>query len=110
MSNLVAPRKCTRCSGTGFVSAYSYREMGRCFSCDGAGEVESDKAAIAARKARGEARKALGQAALEAGHEAHSGLSLLQVNDPARMAKAVDSFAAGREDVVPALVSYYRSL
>lgn len=109
---LVAPKTCPRCSGSGLVSSRVVYAgaPGGCFTCAGRGEVETDKATLAAAKQYGADRRALGEAAFAAGHEAHSGLSALEVNDPARLACAVASFAAGRDDVVPALVAYYRSL
>lgn len=109
-STMVKPRTCRRCEGKGFIAAVMHNNMGRCLACDGAGQVETDKATIAARKAYGEARRALGAAAFAAGHEAFSGLSALEVNDPTRLRAAVASFAAGRVDVIPALAAYFRSL
>lgn len=108
-NELIAPRKCRRCSGTGFVGGpVAYAGIaGTCFSCAGAGQVEGDKATLAAAKAYVEARRALGQAALDAGHAAHSGLSLLEANAPERLAKAVAAFAAGDVRVVPALAAYF---
>jgi hypothetical protein len=107
---MVKPRTCRRCDGKGFIAAVAHVNMGRCIACGGAGEVETDAATIAATKAYAEARRALGAAAFAAGHEAHSGLSALEVNAPARLRAAVAAFAAGRDDVVPALITYYRAL
>lgn len=106
---MVKGRKCTRCDGKGFIAGFMHVNMGRCIACGGEGEVETDKATKAAKKAYQEGRRALGHAAFDAGHEAHSGLSLLEANEPERVAKAVSSFASGRTDVIDSLVAYYRS-
>lgn len=105
MSSFVKPRKCRRCQGKGTV--VSPVDFGRCFGCMGLGEIEGDKATIAARKLYTANRTALGRAAFDAGHAAHSGLSLLEANEPERCRKAVASFAAGRTDVIPALEAYF---
>lgn len=109
MSNLVAPKTCRRCQGTGFVGGPVVHAgaPGGCFTCDGLGQVEGDKATIAAAKAYVEARRTLGAAAFAAGHAAHSGLSLLEVDAPDRLRKAVASFAAGDARVLPALEAYF---
>ena len=45
-------RKCSRCSGTGFIAFYSHVDGGKCMACGGAGKVgtvnKKDKAAHAA--------------------------------------------------------------
>jgi hypothetical protein len=106
---LVKPKTCTRCKGTGHRPGFDHVRLGICFGCNGRGEVEGDRATLAARKARSEARSALGKAAWAAGPDAHLGLSLLERDEPARLDKALDSFLAGRTDVVDALVTYARS-
>lgn len=108
MSNFVSPRKCVRCAGTG--STPHARDMGRCFKCDGAGMVESDRATIAAKAAAVAGRKALGAAAFAHSTEAHWGLCQLEIREPARLVKAVASFAAGDARVLSALETYARSL
>ena len=99
---------CRRCAGTGMVGGpVVYAGIpGACFKCDGTGQVEGDNATIAAKKARNEGRKALGQAALDFSADAHWGLGLLEVNEPARVEAAIASFLAGRADVLPALAAY----
>lgn len=109
MSNtegLVKPADCRRCDGSGFIPAVMHNNMGRCYSCGGDGQGETDKAALAARKARSAARTALGHAAFNHSHAAHSGLSLLEVREPARLTKAIDAFAAGHPGVLDALAAY----
>ena len=104
MVEMVKPRKCRRCEGKGFVP--HARDMGRCFGCDGVGEVETDRATIAAKKVRAQLRKDLGTAAFAHSTEAHLGLNRLEADSPARLAKALDSFAAGRTDLLEALAAY----
>lgn len=106
-AGLVKPRACRRCDGVGFIAAMMHVNMGRCLACDGAGEVETDRATLEARAAYTVARTALGAAAFAHSHAAHSGLGILEVDDPARCRKAVESFAAGRTDVLSALVAYF---
>lgn len=108
MPEFVKPKTCRRCSGTGFVSTRVVYAgaPGGCFACDGAGVVEGDRAAIAAAKAYVTERTALGRAALAHSPAAHWGLSKLEVDAPDRLRKAVASFAAGRVDVLDALVDY----
>jgi hypothetical protein len=111
-ATLTTPRKCSRCQGTGSVATRVVHAgaPGGCFTCDGAGVVEGDRATIAAHKAYTANRTALGAAAFAAGHAAHSGLCLLEVNEPERCRKAVAAFAAGDARVVPALAAYFASL
>lgn len=107
-TELVKPKSCRRCAGKGTVN--SPVDFGRCFACAGAGQVEGDKATIAARKAYAAARTVLGQAAFDHSPAAHYGLSQLEVREPERCHKAVASFAAGRTDVLEALVAYGKAL
>lgn len=106
-AQLVRPATCRRCSGTGFVDARP--NAGLCYACSGAGEVESDRAAIAARKARAELRRQLGHAAFEHSVHAHYGLNLLEQNEPERLTRAMASFAAGHPGVLAALEAYARA-
>lgn len=109
IDSLTIPVTCRRCQGKGYVSSRVVHAgaPGGCFSCNGEGVVEGDRATIAARKQYAADRTALGRAAFDAGHAAHSGLSMLESNEPERCRKAVASFAAGRTDVIPALVAYF---
>lgn len=108
---LVKPIKCTRCNGTGMVGGPVVVAgiPGACFKCQGDGKVEGDKATIAAAKAYVADRTALGRAAFAACHAAHSGLGLLERNEPERCRKAVASFAAGDPRVIPALMAYFEA-
>jgi len=108
MSNFVKAKKCSRCAGTGMVGGPVVVNgiPGACFKCQGEGEVEGDRTAIAAAKARVEVRTALGRAALNHSFEAHVGLGLLEKNEPARLEKALASFKAGRTDLLDALAAY----
>lgn len=108
MTNFVKARKCSRCAGTGSVP--HARDMGRCYGCDGHGQVETDKATLAAKAAYLEGRKALGTAAFSHSSEAHFGLCQLEENAPERLVKAVVSFVAGDPRVLPALVAYAKGL
>ncbi len=109
-ARFVSPKVCSRCKGTGFVGGpVVYAGVpGTCFKCGGEGRVEGDKATIAAAKAWVAARTTLGRAARTHSFEAHTGLSILEVREPARLVKAVDSFAAGDAQVLPALVAYFQ--
>lgn len=108
IAKFVKPITCRRCEGKGAVASHVAHAgaPGGCFKCDGLGQVEGDKATIAARKAATVARTALGAAAFAHSHEAHVGLSLLEVNAPERCDKAVAAFAAGDPRVLPALAAY----
>lgn len=106
MTDFVKPRKCRRCSGTGFVDARP--NGGRCYSCDGIGAIESDATAIAAKAARDAGRKALGKAAFAYSTDAHVGLNKLEADAPERLTKAIASFLAGDARVLPALEAYGR--
>lgn len=105
---MISPKTCRRCSGKGYVSARVVHAgtPGGCFSCNGEGVVEGDKATLAAAKVRSEGRRALGRAAFDHSHAAHSGLSALEVREPARLDKAIASFLAGDARVLPALEAY----
>lgn len=111
MTTFVKPRKCTRCDGTGTVGGPVVVAgiPGACFRCQGEGQVEGDKATVEAAKAYADSRTALGKAAFAAGHAAHSGLSILERDEPERCRKAVASFAAGDPRVIPALVTYFEA-
>jgi hypothetical protein len=106
MAALVKPGKCRRCKGDG------YRDWrpaaGVCYGCGGTGEVETDRATIAARKAFQAAAIALGKAAAAHSPWASSGLTNLGCAEPERYNRAVASFAAGRTDVLDALDTYGR--
>ena len=108
----VSPKTCPRCQGTGMVVSRVVHAgaPGGCFNCDGLGQVEGDKATIAARKTYCAQRRALGEAAWDAGHKAYSGLSHLEMWAPERCRKAVASFAAGDPRVIPALIAYYATI
>lgn len=106
-TTFVQPKKCPRCDGTG-STPHSYVH-GVCFRCSGLGIIEGNRAAIAAAKLRQEQRRQLGHACFEADMFAHIGLSALEANEPERAAKALDSFVAGRTDVVSALAAYGRA-
>lgn len=99
---------CKRCSGTGMVGGPVVLAgiPGACFKCQGIGQVEGDRATLAAAKQYVADRTALGRAALTAGHAAHTGLGLLERNEPERCRKAVASFIAGDPRVIPALEAY----
>lgn len=129
---IVTPKTCRKCSGKGFITTPRVHlgMPGTCFTCDGAGVVESDPATLkalreakAAAKARFAKRIEFAHAArawdiengmkwlhqCEDGANATLGLDLLEMQDPTRFAKAQDSFAAGRVDVFPALVAWLRT-
>ena len=101
---MIAPRKCKRCDGTGSVDARP--NGGRCYKCGGAGQVETDKAAIEAKAARDAGRKALGLAAFNRSSAAHLGVCKLEENEPERLEKAIVAFLAGDARVLPALEAY----
>lgn len=114
---LVTPKTCRKCKGSGTYT-YASGMIGTCGSCVGAGQVESDKATIAAYKARvaeGHRLYPLIKALAETAPIfqrpsvclASDGLYLLQANDPARHAKAVASIEAGHPGVVKALGEYF---
>jgi hypothetical protein len=126
MAAIVTPKTCPKCQGTGFVNSgvRHYGVPGACFKCDGGGVVESNKNALALAKFkkaylldRGQKRVAFAHAArawdkangarryFEDG-SAVLGLDLLEMQQPERFAKALDSFLAGRQDVFPALVTW----
>lgn len=122
---IVKPRKCSRCSGKGYVEgtmAVHAGFPGGCFKCAGEGVVESDKATIAAAKAYVEDFKSFSQAVMDwdkANRKladgtrnrdlARAGHMHLETEDPARFALALASFKSGRTDVFPALATYFRS-
>lgn len=103
----VRPVSCPKCSGRGYLKGFDHVRLGECFRCNGAGQVEGDRATIAARKAYSANRTALGKAAFAHSHAAHSGLSMLEADEPERCRKAVAAFAAGDARVLPALVAYF---
>jgi len=110
-AQLVKPIKCRKCHGTGIWQCL--RGPDTCSRCGGTTVEEGDKATVAALKLYGEQRRALGQAILAWDREdilnrhAHFGLMYLEQDEPERAHKAVASFAAGRQDVLPALDAYW---
>lgn len=116
--NLVAPKTCRKCKGTGDFY-YVSGAIGSCSRCLGEGVVEGDKAAIAAYKARQDEHarlylllKALADQAPIFGRTfslcfASDGLYLLEELEPERYAKAVSSIEAGHPQVVQALSDYF---
>jgi hypothetical protein len=126
---LVKPTTCRRCSGTGYVNSHVHYAgvPGTCFTCAGAGQVEGDRATIAAAKAAAETRAAasrilhtgdVGSGDLSAATATERlaareyraavvwGWNMLEVHEPARHAKAAASILAGRTDVYAALAAY----
>jgi hypothetical protein len=106
-ATLVKPGRCRRCKGKGDGT---WRPQGGfCYGCGGTGLVETDPATIAAAKARQEAASALASAA--SGHSvwASMGLTNLACAEPERYDRAIESFAAGRTDVLDALAAYGRA-
>lgn len=104
MTTFVAPKQCRRCAGTGTTG--HHRDQGRCYGCGGAGQIETDGAALAAKAARDAGRKALGLAAFNHSAAAHVGLSKLEMDEPERLEKAIKSFQNGDPRVLPALEAY----
>lgn len=108
---LTRPATCRRCAGTGtFQTA---RGIGPCFRCFGAGQVETDKAALRATQERIDRQRAVAAAArawvltLPRRSDAACGLELLQANEPERYLRACESIAAGHPAVEGALAAYW---
>lgn len=125
---LVAPKTCSRCSGTGLVSDTVRRAHlgvpGLCFKCNGSGQVEGDKATLAAQKAEAEAAERAADRVRQAtqivwdatrfvegspAKMAWFGLQHLMAAEPDRHAKAVESILAGHPTVIQALHDYWKA-
>jgi hypothetical protein len=114
----VAPRKCRRCAGRGYVSSRVVfaGQPGGCYGCESIGWVESDKATIAAAKAavemhtaiRRETRKALEAAGVPTykACDVVTAIDHLQANSPERYSRALASFDAGHAGLTRALWAY----
>lgn len=109
-------KKCGRCNGTGFFS------RGFCFRCQGATTVTITRytAAEKAERARYAARHAAAYDAIVRTRHTwlapqdrvhlYGAFDLLEMRDPDRFAKMLDSLDAGRlHDVINALVAYYNA-
>lgn len=116
MTQLVTPKTCRKCKGSGTYTRSSGM-VDSCSCCLGAGVVEGDRATIAARKARQAEHdrvygslRALAQASPTTAYMtsmASDGLYLLQANEPERAAKAIASIEASHPKVIRALAEYY---
>lgn len=117
--SFVKPITCSRCKGEGFLMGQMVvfaGVPGGCYKCEGHGVVESDKATIAAAKARQEAIQAMANTAFDAliagGVPRHramaifTGIDHLRTEAPARYDAALASFAAGHPGLVRALWVY----
>lgn len=107
-ASLIQPTTCRRCRSKGFGNWGP--KGGQCYSCDGTGQVEGDKATLDAAKARNAAMAALTTAAFAHGFWAQTGLARLQALAPERFEKALASHQAGRGDVLDALAAYGREV
>lgn len=104
---LVKPVTCRKCGGDGSFT-YSSGAPGVCAPCGGRGQVEGDRGARAARKARQEAAASLYQAAGAHSMRAAYGFTHLRENEPERFEKALASHLAGRTDEVAAALDAYQ--
>lgn len=112
---LVKPVTCKGCGGKGYLILAS-GSIGHHFICEGTGKVESDRATIAATKARIAHRgriisalQDLAAADKKSYRISHAidGFDMLGRREPERVAKAEASILAGRPDVFLALADYY---
>ena len=112
---LVAPKTCSRCKGEGLVSASVRRTHfgvpGLCFKCNGVGQVEGDRATLAAQKAERLAAEARWSIAIDwfqtQDADVRRGFDLLEALEPERAQKALRSIEAGHPGVAAALLVYY---
>jgi hypothetical protein len=98
------PKECSRCDGSGI---YAGRPNWVCFKCSGHGQVETDQAVLAVRKAQAARRLEAGEIVYASGSfEARLGFNQLEVEDAERFAKAVESVLAGHPHIFAALAAY----
>lgn len=116
MTELVKPATCRKCGGSG-IYHYVSGALGDCSRCSGTGQVESDKATIAAQKAQDAENIRVGGLILGLArsdhkvtymsHMALDGMDFLRIREPERYAKAVASVERRHPGVVKALAEYY---
>lgn len=104
-SGPVKPRTCSKCGGDGTYS-YARGGIGACSRCAGTGQVETDRAVLAARKARADAEASLYRAA--AGHwKTAWAITRLREEEPERYEKALASHLNDHPGLLGALRDYY---
>lgn len=102
---MVRPVTCRKCRGGGDYT-YASGMPGACAPCAGTGQVESDRATIAARKARQDADSAFYRAAA-AHYKTQWAVSMLREHEPERYEKALGSFLNNHPGLNDALIAYY---
>lgn len=102
---LVAPKTCRKCRGGGDFT-YASGAPGVCAPCSGTGQVESDRATIAARRDRQEADSAFYRA-FATNYKTQWTVSMLREHEPERYEKALGSFLNDHPGLSDALVAFY---